>query len=70
MGALNIVEALDVRGIVFAGSDFLRHDEIYLDAVTDAINRYRRALVGGQEDLIPDVALNLLAHPHSSEAPP
>jgi hypothetical protein len=43
VGALNIVEALDVRGIVLAGSDFLRHDEIYLDAVTDAINRYRPA---------------------------
>jgi len=43
VGALNIVEALDVRGIVLAGSDFLRHDEIYLDAVTEAINRYRPA---------------------------
>jgi predicted NBD/HSP70 family sugar kinase len=43
VGALNIVEALDVRRIVLAGSDFLRHDEIYLDAVTDAINRYRPA---------------------------
>jgi hypothetical protein len=30
-------------GSVLAGSDFLRHDEIYLDAVTDAINRYRPA---------------------------
>jgi len=43
VGALNIVEALDVRRIVLAGSDFLRHDDIYLDAVTDAINRYRPA---------------------------
>ncbi|HEX4088182.1 MAG TPA: ROK family protein [Trebonia sp.] len=43
VGALNIVEALDVRGIVLAGSDFLRHEEIYLGAVTDAINRYRPA---------------------------
>jgi predicted NBD/HSP70 family sugar kinase len=43
VGALNIVEALDVRGIVLAGSDFLRHADIYLDAVTDAINRYRPA---------------------------
>jgi hypothetical protein len=43
VGRLNIVEALDVRGNVLASSDFLRHDEIYLDAVTDAINRYRPA---------------------------
>jgi hypothetical protein len=43
VGALNIVEALDVRGIVLAGSDFLLHDDIYLDAVTDVINRYRPA---------------------------
>jgi predicted NBD/HSP70 family sugar kinase len=43
VGALNIVETLDVRRIVLAGSDFLRHDENYLDAVTNAINRYRPA---------------------------
>jgi predicted NBD/HSP70 family sugar kinase len=43
VGALNIVEALDVRGIVLAGADFLRHDDVYLAAVTEAINRYRPA---------------------------
>ena len=43
VGALNLVEALDVRSIVLAGADFLRHGEIYLAAVTDAINRYRPA---------------------------
>jgi predicted NBD/HSP70 family sugar kinase len=43
VGALNIVEVLDVSGIVLAGSDFLRHEEIYLNAVTGVINRYRPA---------------------------
>ena len=43
VGALNIVEVLDVSAIVLAGSDFLRHEGIYLDAVTGAINRYRPA---------------------------
>ena len=43
VGALNLVEALDVRGIVLAGADFLRHHDVYLDAVTGAIDRCRPA---------------------------
>ena len=36
VGALNLVETLDVRHVVLGGTDFLRHEREYLDAVGGA----------------------------------
>lgn len=41
VGALNLVETLDVRHVVLGGTDFLRHEREYLDAVAAQIERHR-----------------------------
>jgi predicted NBD/HSP70 family sugar kinase len=41
VGALNLVETLDVRHVVLGGTDFLRHEREYLDAVSAQIERHR-----------------------------
>jgi hypothetical protein len=80
VGALNIVEALDVRGIVLAGSDFLRNEAAYIGAVTDAINRYRPAStwrsveVGaaahGEDCVAAGAGAQMLQHLYFSASPP
>jgi predicted NBD/HSP70 family sugar kinase len=80
VGVLNIVEALDVRGIVLAGSDFLRHEEAYIDAVTDAITRYRpastwrsvevSAAAHGEDCVAAGAGAQILQHFYFSASPP
>ncbi|MFT3865808.1 MAG: ROK family transcriptional regulator [Solirubrobacterales bacterium] len=41
VGALNLVETLDVQHVVLCGTDFLRHEDLYLGAVTEVIERHR-----------------------------
>lgn len=43
VGALNLVETLDVQHVVLTGTDFLRHERTYLDAVAATIERHRPA---------------------------
>jgi predicted NBD/HSP70 family sugar kinase len=41
VGALNLVETLDVQHVVLTGTDFTRHEQAYLDAVAATIERHR-----------------------------
>jgi predicted NBD/HSP70 family sugar kinase len=41
VGALNLVETLDLAHVVLTGTDFLRHERTYLDAVAATIERHR-----------------------------
>lgn len=43
VGALNLVESLDVSRVILGGGDFLQHADIYLAAVDAEIRHYRAA---------------------------